>query len=95
VNGRIRALDPSSGTFTLERRFGEAITVQTTEETKFYRQARWGRLEPITFGELAVGDRVNVLGTWDGEALNASKVIMMRGLEGETEDGGILKTLQP
>jgi hypothetical protein len=94
VNGDISALDPA-GAFTLERRLGGAITVKTTTETQFYRQARWGRLEPITFAELVVGDRVSVLGTWDGEALNASKVIVMRSREGETEGTGSLQMLQP
>jgi len=91
VNGNISALlDDPAGAFTLERRYGEAITVKTSAETKFYLQSRWGRLEPILVGDLEVGDRVNVLGTWDGEALDASKVIVMRGHRDEAE--GVLGT---
>jgi hypothetical protein len=86
--GRIVRLDPE-GTFSLKPRRGNEIPVGTGDETKFYRKLRWGRLEPISYSDLAVGDWVSVLGRWDGAALNARAVIIMRGhaddLEGVVE----------
>ena len=75
--------------FSLEHQRLEPITVKTTETTKFYRTLRWGRLEPISFGELVAGDWVAALGRWDGEALNADVVTVMRGHGGEAE--GVLE----
>ncbi len=87
VAGSIGELSGSD--FSLEHQRREAITVKTFETTKFYRTLRWGRLESITFGDLEVGGWVAVLGRWDGEALNADVVTVMRGHGGEAE--GVLE----
>ncbi len=79
----------SESDFSLDHQRREAITVKTVETTKFYRTLGWGRLEPITFGDLAVGDWVAVLGKWDGEVLNADVVTVTRGHGGEAE--GVLE----
>jgi hypothetical protein len=82
--------------FTLEHQRQDPITVKTTETTKFFRTLRWGRLELISFDDLAADDWVAVLGHWDGEALIAHVVTVMRGhgdeVEGVLEIGGGLET---
>jgi hypothetical protein len=83
--GRIASLDPA-GTFNLEPHRGDAIPVSTGDDTKFYRKVRWGRLEPIGFSDLLVGDWVAVFGWWDGTILNAGKVIVMRGPTDSLDD---------
>lgn len=75
--------------FILEHQRQDPITVKTTEPTKFFRTLHWGRLEPIGFGGLAAGDWVAVLGRWEGEALNADVVTVMRGHGAEAE--GVLE----
>ena len=77
VVGSITALDPTTGIITMQPRFGEAVTVQTSAETEFYRKIHHGGLEPIGFDDLTVGDRVYVQGAWAGDVFNASRVLVM------------------
>lgn len=78
IAGKIGRIDDSA-IFSLNRRQGEAVKVVTDNETKFYRTGRWGRLEPISFEELAVGQKVLVQGARDGESFDAGLVIVMPG----------------
>ena len=52
-----------------------SITVQTKPGTTFWEKSTTGCV-PITFEDLAVGDRVNVVGQYDGDILVANKIIV-------------------
>lgn len=75
--GTISDLDPGSGIMTLDLRIGDELVVQTTAQTRFYRTAWRGRMDPIAFEDLAVGDLVKVHGDLEGANLNAEKVTLM------------------
>lgn len=74
VRGDISELDAAEGTLTVEPREGDPILIQTSEETQFFRTVRHGRLEQITFDDLAEGDWIKSRGEWEDEVFNASHV---------------------
>ena len=52
-----------------------AITVQIKNGTQFYEKTETGCVE-IDFVDLEIGDRVNVIGQFDGDILVANKIIV-------------------
>ncbi|HFD39885.1 MAG TPA: hypothetical protein ENJ31_08605 [Anaerolineae bacterium] len=77
IAGEITALDGATGVITLQPRYGDPATVQTSADTEFYRKVPRGGLEPITFEDLVVGDRIVVEGAWDGDLFNADEVVVV------------------
>jgi outer membrane protein assembly factor BamB len=75
--GTITALDAGAGTITVQPTAGDAVVAQTSGETKYFRQVRKGEHEVITFDDLALEDKVIILGVLDGDTFNATKVIVM------------------
>ena len=52
-----------------------AITVQIKNGTQFYEKTETGCVE-IDFVDLEIGDRVNVIGQFDGDILVANKILV-------------------
>ena len=52
-----------------------SITVQIKNGTQFYEKTDTGCVE-IDFDDLAIGDRVNVIGQFDGDILVANRIIV-------------------
>ncbi len=77
LQGTVSVLDSVNLTITVMAGEEDLVVVQTTEETKYYRVVRHGRLELIAFSDLVVGDRVKAQGDWDGEIFNAWRVMVM------------------
>ena len=90
IAGEITAIytDTDTVQLTVRLRYGTPVTVQIEDETEFLLKVEDVGLEPFTFEELAVGDRIHVWGMWDEGVLYASKVIVM------PESKMILDTLQ-
>jgi hypothetical protein len=77
VTGEIEALDAGAGTIVVQPRGGDPVTVQTTAETRFFRQVQPIGLVPITFDDLAVGDKITAKGTREDNLLTATQVIVL------------------
>lgn len=77
LQGTVSVLDSDNLTITVLAGEEDLVVVQATEETKYYRVVRHGRLELIAFSDLLVGDRVKAQGDWDGEIFNAYRITVM------------------
>jgi hypothetical protein len=77
VTGIVIGLDADAGTITVQPQARDAVVVQTTGDTRFSRQLAGGGLEPITFDDLALDDRVQARGAWDGDLFIARHVIVL------------------
>ncbi len=88
IAGEITVINTDTAQLTVRLRYGAPVTVQIEDETEFLLKVEDVGLEPITFEDLDVGDRIHVWGTWDEGVLYASKVIVM------PESKMILDTLQ-
>jgi len=85
IAGKIGRIDDSAN-FSLNRRHGEPVKVVTDEETKFYRTLPWGRLEPIRFEDLAVGQKVLVQGARNDEGAFSADVVIVLRAPGDNAD---------
>jgi hypothetical protein len=73
IDGNISAINGSSFTLTKD---GKTFTVNTSSDTKFIRHF-WGK---SSLAELAVGDKVNVWGTWTDNTKTALDAKLVRNL---------------
>jgi hypothetical protein len=79
VAGEIIELDAETGDITLQARNAGPLTVRTAG-AELYRKVYRGGLEPITFDDLAVGDRIQAEGVWDGDSFDASELRLLAPL---------------